>query len=150
MSQHDSDDGRPDILNTSTESTRPHSIDLTLELERQLDNESLPPSSPAPPRRSQSRPQSLDPHVLASIVTQLRTNLEEVTKERDELAHLLAEAQTNQADLKTTLDHVSEKCLRLENELAAVVDKQKDDADAVVMLRGKLEDSRCIMFLSFL
>ena len=131
---------------TSEESKRPHSIDLTLELERQLDNESLPPSSPAPPRRPQSRPQSLDPHVLASIVTQLRLNLEEVTKERDGLAHLYAEAQASQSEMKTMLDTVSEKCVRLENDLVVSIEKQKEDADAVTMLRSKLEDSRCVLY----
>ncbi|TCD68405.1 hypothetical protein EIP91_010806 [Steccherinum ochraceum] len=144
MSQHGSGDEHDDLpaLRTSFESNRPHSIDLTLELERQLDNESLPPTSPAPPRRPQSRPQSLDPHVLASIVTQLRLSLEEVTKERDELAHLFTESQASQAELKSTLEHVSEKCTKAESELAVAIDKQQEDADAVTMLRGKLEDSR--------
>ncbi|THH32374.1 hypothetical protein EUX98_g1823 [Antrodiella citrinella] len=140
MSLHDiAEDEHYDV---ASESKRPHSIDLTLELERQLDNESLPPNSPAPHLRSQSRPQSLDPHVLASIVTQLRLNVEEVTKERDELAHLYAEAQASQSEMKAALDAVSERCLALESQLAIAIEKQQEDADAVTMLRGKLEDSR--------
>ncbi|KAH8093726.1 hypothetical protein BXZ70DRAFT_897288 [Cristinia sonorae] len=142
MSHHEVDDVLHDLPRTSVDSKRPHSIDLTLELERQLDNESLPPNSPLPPHGSRSRPQSLDPNVLASIVTQLRLNLDEVTKERDTFSQLFADAQAAQAELKTTLDHVSERCIRLETDLAAAIDKQKEDADAVVMLRGKLEDSR--------
>jgi len=65
MSDHGSNHGS--IHEEQYNPNRPHSIDLTLELERQLDNESLPPNSPR-----NARPQSLDTHVLASIVTQLR------------------------------------------------------------------------------
>ena len=51
------------------DTTRPMSIDLSLELERQLEAESLP-NSPNPPR-----PQSLDVNVLVNLVTQLRLSL---------------------------------------------------------------------------
>jgi len=120
---------------------RPYSIDLTLELERELDMDSLPPASPCAPQDF-SRPQSLDPYVLASIVTQLRLDVTELTKERDELSAVLAESQACEESLKETLHYVSEKCIRLESELAAALDKNKEDADAVAMLRSKLEDSR--------
>jgi len=122
------------------QSTRPHSIDLTLELERQLEAESLPTSTAV--AAGPTRPQSLDPHVLASIVTQLRLSLVDVTKERDELASSLAEVQANQTGMKDALEHVADKCTRLEAELGAAQDKNKEDGDAITMLRGKLEDSR--------
>lgn len=119
---------------------RPHSIDLTLELERQLEAESLP-TSPAVATHP-SRPQSLDPHVLASIVTQLRISLADVSKERDELASALAEVKAGQTGMKDALEHVTEKCILLEAELEAARDKNKEDGDSITMLRGKLEDSR--------
>lgn len=119
---------------------RPHSIDLTLELEHQLDIESVP-SSPTF-SQARSRPQSLDPHILASIITQLRISLTEVTKERDDLSMMLAETQSNEASMKDALHHLADKCVRLETELAASMEKNKEDTDAIAMLRGKLEDSR--------
>lgn len=143
MSLHDSDDEGVQYVH---DYERRNSIDLTLELERQLDMESLP-TSPADPRFAIS-PQSLDPSVLASLVTQLRLSLIEVEKERDELVVKLSEANARESGLKDALDGVTEKCIHLEGELAAVVEKSKDDQDAVVMLRGKLEDSRCVANLS--
>lgn len=123
---------------------RPHSIDLSLELERELENDTASPSS---------RPQSMDPYVLASLVTQLRLNVAELAKERDELSTMLAESQACEESLKSTLHHVSDKCVRLESELSASLDKNKDDGDAISMLRSKLEDSRwviCSPFISIL
>ncbi|CAL1714933.1 unnamed protein product [Somion occarium] len=137
MSLHDHDE--PDFSYLA-KSNRPHSIDLTLELERQLDNESLP-NSPAY-HQTHSRPQSLDPHVLASIVTQLRLSVAELTRERDELSGALSEARTNENGLKETLHHVTEKCIRLETELTGAHDQHQEDTDAISMLRSKLEDSR--------
>ncbi|KAI0788808.1 hypothetical protein C8Q75DRAFT_807550 [Abortiporus biennis] len=128
-----------DFYQHHSQSNRPHSIDFSLELERELAIES--PTSPNfPPDKS--RPQSLDPHVLASLVTQLRSSLAEVTKERDDLATMLAESQSCESSLKDTLHAVSEKSARLETELNNALDKNKDDADAIAMLRSKLEDSR--------
>lgn len=116
-----------------------NSIDLTLELERQLDNESLP-TSPADPRFA-IHP---DPSVLASLVTQLRLSLTEVERERDQLKEELCETQARENSLQDALGTVSQKCTRLEDELAATVVKNQEDQDAVVMLRGKLEDSRFV------
>lgn len=121
----------------SPTSTRPHSIDLTLELERQLDNESLP-NSPAP----NGRPQSLDTHVLASIVTQLRMSLEERTKERDALSNELAETKYREDNLKEALHTVTDKCLRTEAELTNAREQHKEDEEAISMLRQKVEESR--------
>jgi len=142
MPIHDDSDTSMHSLHTSATHSRPHSIDLSLELERQLEIDSLPNSPAVTQSFKAGRPQSLDPQVLASIVTQLRLSLTEVSKERDDLTNLLAEMQAREQDLKDTLHTVSEKCLVLESELSSVTEKGKEDADAVIMLRGKLEDSR--------
>ncbi|KAJ3481153.1 hypothetical protein NLI96_g7853 [Meripilus lineatus] len=132
-------DDEPTNIN---DSARPHSIDLTLELEQQLDDESTP-SSPAFPQ-SHSRPHSLDSHVLASLVTQLRISLADTSRERDELTAMLSETQSNEASMKDALHNLAEKCVRLETELSASQEKNREDADAISMLRGKLEDSRYV------
>ncbi|KAI0641850.1 hypothetical protein C8Q79DRAFT_918225 [Trametes meyenii] len=119
------------------DSNRPTSIDLTLELERELDNESLPPTSPNPPR-----PQSLDPHVLASIVTQLRLSLADVTRERDALKDQLAQVQARDAGLHETLQHVTDKCIRVETDLENAANQRKEDEETISMLRSKVEESR--------
>jgi DNA segregation ATPase FtsK/SpoIIIE-like protein len=119
------------------------SIDLSLELERQLDDEDEPIS----PRRSSSeRPASLDPTVLASIVTQLRMNFNEATKERDELAAIVAGAHGREAELKDALQFANEKCKQLETELAEANQKIKDDEDNIKMLRSKVDESRLVRF----
>ncbi|KAI0741485.1 hypothetical protein C8Q80DRAFT_1110982 [Daedaleopsis nitida] len=119
-----------------SDTTRPTSIDLSLELERQLDAESLP-NSPNPPR-----PQSLDTNVLASIVTQLRLSLAEAHKERDALSERLLEAQTREEGMRETLEHVTEKCIRMENDLEIAANQRKEDEETIAMLRTKVEESR--------
>lgn len=114
------------------------SIDLSLELERQLEAESVP-NSPNPPR-----PQSLDPTVLATIVTHLRQSLAEITKERDTLAEKLAEAQPREEGMRDTLEHVTDKCIRMENDLEVASNRHKEDEETIAMLRSKLEESRCV------
>lgn len=142
MSLHDEEDS----AQFEHDPTRPHPTDFSLDLERQLETESIP-SSPADDRAF-SQPDSLDPQVLASIVTQLRLSLSDVTRERDDLANLLAEVQTRETGVKDALHQVSEKAIVLEGELSAALEKQKEDQDAIVMLRGKLEDSRHVHSLS--
>ena len=124
--------------NNSDTPQRPTSIDLTLELERQLEAESLP-NSPNPPR-----PQSLDGNVLASIVTQLRLSLADVTKERDGFAGKLSEVQTREQGMRETLDHVAEKCLSMEGDLEAAAIQRKEDEETIAMLRTKVEESRSV------
>ena len=113
MSTHDYID---DISQESYDSTRPHSIDLSIALEHQLEIDSLP-NSPTVARITQDHPQTLDPQVLASIVTQLRLSLETATRERDDLSTVLGEVQARESDLKNALHTVSERCLRLEGEV---------------------------------
>ncbi|TFK91743.1 hypothetical protein K466DRAFT_482138 [Polyporus arcularius HHB13444] len=135
MSATHTDTHEPQIFLMS-DSHRPSSIDLSLELERELDAESLP-NSPNPPR-----PQSLDTNVLASIVTQLRLSLAETTKERDTLAEKLAEAQTREEGMRETLEHVTDKCIRMENDLELAANQRKEDEETIAMLRSKVEESR--------
>ena len=123
------------------------SIDLTLELERQLDSESLP-TSPADPR-FHIDPLTLDSSVLSSLVTQLRLSVVEVEKERDELRARLSAAQQKGSSLEDALENASERCAVLEDQLAAAVAKCQEEQDAVLMLRGKLEDSRSVPAQSF-
>ena len=117
---------------------RPHSIDLSLELERQLEDESLP-NSPA-----NARPQSLDPHVLASIVTTLRMNLADVSKERDELAATLQKSRQREHELGEELSRVRSMQEQAEKELEIQKQKNKEDEESIAMLRSKVEESRFV------
>lgn len=125
---------------------RPHSIDLSLELEHQLNTESLP-NSPAPDSNSFKR-ESLDSHVLASIITQLRISLEKVTKERDDLFLACDEATQKQAFLQENLQIVTDRSTKLEEQLSIAYDKHKDDEEAISMLRTKVEESRSVQLYS--
>ncbi|KAF8498707.1 hypothetical protein F5888DRAFT_1691286 [Russula emetica] len=118
--------------------TRPHSYDLTLELERQLEAESLP-TSPAKPER---RPQSLDTHVLASLVTSLRVNVAELTKERDELSASLKNAHRREEDLTSEVCQLKEAQAERDIELTTLRQKVRDDEESIVLLRSKVEESR--------
>ncbi|KZT70722.1 hypothetical protein DAEQUDRAFT_638640, partial [Daedalea quercina L-15889] len=117
------------------------SIDLSLALERELEDESLP-NSPARPETRGVRPQSLDTNVLASIVTQLRISLEGITRERDSLKSQLSETKFREENLKDALESITDKCLRAEAELAAARHKHQEDEEAISMLRQKVEESR--------
>lgn len=118
--------------------TRPHSFDLTLELERQLEAESLP-TSPAKPER---RPQSLDAHVLASIVTSLRVNVAELAKERDGLSASLKDAHGREEGLISEVRQLKEAQAERDTELATLRQKVRDDEESIVLLRSKVEESR--------
>ena len=133
---------KPPTEDYSPITARPYSIDLSLELEHQLNTESLP-NSPAHDVDSFKR-QSLDPHVLASIITQLRTSLENVTKERDDLLLAWEEATQKQAFLQENLQIVTDRSTKLEEQLSIAQDKHKDDDEAISMLRTKVEESRSV------
>src|ERR1700722_9958934 len=119
------------------EARRPYSIDLALELEQQLGNE--PACSSARPT---DRPQSLDPHILANLVAQLRHTVAEVTKERDALQHMLAYVTSQSAELKDNLQFITEKCAAMEVELEEAKKRTKEDEEAIGMLRSKVDESR--------
>ncbi|KAF8159764.1 hypothetical protein B0H34DRAFT_796983 [Crassisporium funariophilum] len=137
------------------------SIDLSLELERQLNMESPPvtpgydalthPDSNEKPNRSSSpRPThakkksefSPDPDILAHIVTQLRNSVTEITKERDGLLKMLEAANTEQANTKDALQMMTEKATDAEEELTASRKKIREDEEQIVLLRAKVEESR--------
>ncbi|PBK99402.1 hypothetical protein ARMGADRAFT_958755 [Armillaria gallica] len=129
---------------SSPKAQRPFSIDLSLELERQLDMESPPvtPSYNAQTHDTRPRRESLDPQVLAHIVMQLRHSLAEMTKERDDLLQFVSGAHSKEAELKDALQAVTDKATELEEELMVARRKMKDDEDAIAMLRTKVEESR--------
>ncbi|KAJ3514718.1 hypothetical protein NLJ89_g2217 [Agrocybe chaxingu] len=135
------------------------SIDLSLELERQLAMES-PPITPGHDTtthpKAHSRTTSYasvksavggsetlpDPDVLVHIVTQLRQSLADMTKERDELIKMLAHANTQEAYTKDALQLMTEKATEAEEELTAARKKMKEDEEQIAMLRSKVEESR--------
>ena len=125
------------------------SIDLSLELERQLDMESYPPSpshiTEGHSQKDITRPttrESLDPHVLAHIIKQLRQSLLEVTKDRDELLEMVAISATHETELQDALQHMTDKATTMEVELSDARKKMQDDEDSINMLRTKVEESR--------
>jgi hypothetical protein len=120
---------------------RPYSIDLSLELERQLDDEF--PSTPA----DTTRPQSLDPQVLAHIVTNLRSSLAEATRHRDELSLLLSQIQARENDITDTLAHMTDKCSKQQEELDTAKSKAMDDENTISVLRTKVEESRYVTLI---
>jgi len=122
------------------------SIDLSLELERQLDMESYPPTPSHIPeayaQQSSTTRESMDPHILAHIIKQLRQSLTEVTKDRDELLEMVALSATHEAELQEALQHMTDKATTMEVELSDARRKIKDDEDSINMLRTKVEESR--------
>ncbi|EIW79170.1 hypothetical protein CONPUDRAFT_166958 [Coniophora puteana RWD-64-598 SS2] len=134
MSAHDS---AHDNDNASQHSKR-YSIDGALELERELENEPVSPTSGSAP----DRPQSLDPHVLASIITQLQQSVADLTRERDELSRSLNESRANEASVQESLTLITETYNQTKNELEAANTKLNDNEDAISLLRTKVEESR--------
>lgn len=121
--------------------TRPHSIDMSLELERQLEDE---PLSPLASTAAAARPVSMDPQVLSAIVTNMRQALMEVTREKDDMVEALGEAHATEAELKEALSIMSERCANLEIESQELKKKSQGDDEAISMLRSKVEESRSV------
>ena len=146
MSEHEHDQQQlrqdSDHHNDDTSKDRPHSIDMSLALEQQLQEEIsiTPPISPL----TKERPVSLDPNVLSAIVGNLRRALVEMTKERDDMVELLSETHAREAELKEALDMVSERCQTLESEVDGLRKKSQADEDSISMLRTKVEESRSV------
>lgn len=119
------------------------SIDESLELEHALNNESQPPT-PAPDKVEHEPPTigglSFDPGVLAHIITQLRTQLNQVTKERDALQRPSEEMEYSEA-----LAAMTEKATRIEEELSMSKRQNEEDANAITLLRTKVEESRSVL-----
>jgi chromosome segregation ATPase len=109
-----------------------------LELERQLESDSLP-SSPLRPTAiyDDSMHASLDPHILAHIVTQLRDSLTKMTNNRDDLITQLAESHSRIAEFKDSLALLTDRCARLESDIEVAKRQHQDDEEAITMLRSK-------------
>lgn len=137
------------MADTAAHTSNRSSIDLSLELERQLEAESLP-ATPAYPAQSKDaiNRTSLDPQVLAHIVTQLRESLTHITRERDDLIHQLAESHSREAEFKDSLALWSERCAGLEKGLEAARKKSQDDDEAISMLRSKGAQDYCCSLLN--
>ncbi|THH09723.1 hypothetical protein EW145_g1804 [Phellinidium pouzarii] len=134
---------------------RPSSIDMALNLERQLvaeheDHEYEHERGHqvdmldnwGQQEEQGTRPVSLDPLVLSGIVANLRTELARVARERDALADALAAAPSREAELREALALITERSVALESELEYFRKKSQDDEDAIQMLRNKVEESR--------
>ncbi|KAJ7257902.1 hypothetical protein B0H12DRAFT_1110541 [Mycena haematopus] len=131
---------------TPKSQNRHYSIDLSLELEHQLEMESLPPTpAPVPQHQQQDMPFKLpdiDPHVLAHIISQLRHQLADMTRERDDLVVLLNTAHTKEAELQDALSHITDKAMALDEALSEARRQTRDDTEAISLLRTKVEESR--------
>ncbi|CAK5267532.1 unnamed protein product [Mycena citricolor] len=130
-----------------------YSIDLSLELEHQLNMDSQPstpshpPPQPEPPRHrpggsSGFQMPDIDPHVLAHIISELRQQLTGMTRERDDLLALIATSATREAELQDALQHITDKAMALDEALSETKRKNKDDEEAISLLRTKVEESR--------
>ncbi|KAF9564299.1 hypothetical protein CPC08DRAFT_705472 [Agrocybe pediades] len=178
-------------LHLAAQQLAPHgrfSIDLSLELERELADMESPPvtpayttatmktardagleetGDPASSRKSHARTTSTrerhahrsesfssvvsgvasselspDPEILTHIVTQLRQSLADMTKERDDLVKMLAEANMREAETQDALQAMTDKATAAEEERSELKKKMKEDEEQIVMLRAKVEESR--------
>ena len=128
------------------------SIDLSLELERQLNLESPLPSASyedtahaakgAADSDEEQHYDKPDPDVLAHIVTHMRKSLADITKERDELVRMLANANTQDANTQDALQLMTEKATSAGEELDIARKKMREDEEQIVLLRAKVEESR--------
>ncbi len=142
-----------------------YTIDLSLELERQLmesppntsghdtsvHSHPIPDNHGAVPPTGRRKPVEgsadhgeplPDPEIMAHIVTQLRQSLTEMTKERDELVKMLAQANSQEATVKDALQLMSEKATQAEEGLGEARKKMKEDEEQIGLLRAKVEESR--------
>ncbi|KIY69235.1 hypothetical protein CYLTODRAFT_349929 [Cylindrobasidium torrendii FP15055 ss-10] len=120
---------------------RPFSIDLSLELEHQLEMEDAP-TSPTAGNGILPNPDTLDPQILSHIVVQLRQSMSDLTKERDDLVLLLSKSTSKEAELSDALQHMTEAATVLEEKYSAAKQKMHDDAESISMLRSKVDESR--------
>ncbi|KAJ6504846.1 hypothetical protein C8R47DRAFT_161776 [Mycena vitilis] len=146
-------DAPPSAIPSERNKNRHYSIDLSLELEHQLEMES-PLPTPAHNKEQQEEQQKthqarpsfqlpdIDPHVLAHIISQLRHQLADMTKERDDILVLLSAANTKEAELQDALQHITDKAMGLDEALSEARRKTRDDEEAIAMLRTKVEESR--------
>jgi predicted nucleic acid-binding Zn-ribbon protein len=65
-----------------------------------------------------------------------------MTKERDDLLVLLSHANTKEAELQDAIQHITDKAMALDAALSDAKKKNRDDEEAISMLRTKVEESR--------
>jgi uncharacterized protein YfcZ (UPF0381/DUF406 family) len=73
-----------------------------------------------------------------------------MTKERDELVKMLSHANAEEANVKDALQLMTEKATQAEEELGEAKKRMKEDEEQILLLRAKVEESRCVCFLSLL
>jgi len=108
------------------------SIDLSLELERELDALESTASDPLP----------LDPEVLSSLVSQLRRSVAELSLTRDDLVRSLGDARSRNAELRHSLDQAEEREKELQRKVDKLEEQTTADRDTINLLRQKVEESR--------
>jgi len=144
------------------------SIDLSIELERELARMESPPDTPnniglrtgdvdrevnATSQGDDNHPQTHeneesllpDPEILSHIVTQLRLSLASLTQERDTLVLLLARKTDEEASVKDALEAMVERATKAEEELVAARRNVKEGEEQIGLLRGKVEESRSVI-----
>lgn len=136
------------------------SIDLSLELERQLANMESPPVTPAfdalthhvemadasLDTEANPKDSELDPTVLSHIITTLRSSLATITAERDTLLRSLTERE----GVEEALNEMTLRATKAEDELEGARVKMREDEEQIGMLRGKVEESRFVFLLSLI
>ncbi|KLO13300.1 hypothetical protein SCHPADRAFT_928676 [Schizopora paradoxa] len=124
------------------------SIDMALELERQLHSEQDEHDAHEDDALNANQPSqaneetSPDPLILATIITNLRTELAEVIAERDSLAEIVSTTDVRESELRNALALVTGKATALEEELAVLKLKNTADEETIAVLRSKVEESR--------
>lgn len=118
---------------------RPHtrhghksSVDLALELERELDEL----------ENTASDPVSLDTQVLSSLVTQLRQSVSELTQTRDDLISSLTQTKTESADRENNLSLADEREKDLKKKIDDLEEEKRADRATINLLRQNVEESR--------
>lgn len=97
-----------------------------------------------PAETAADRRVSLDPHVLARIVENLRQDLTRVSQERDALQAAYEGAPLREKELKEALEKLTERNASLETEVDQLKRKSQEDEEQVSMLRTKVEESRYV------
>jgi hypothetical protein len=121
-----------DTQKITTQHGKKSSIDLSLELERELDALENSASDPLP----------LDPQVLSSLVSQLRRSVAELTQTRDDLVASLSNARAESAELRHTVDQAGERENELQGKVNRLEEQTQADRETINILRQKVEESR--------
>lgn len=146
MSQASAEIPDHDTPPNTTSSPNPNrsSIDLSMELERQLEAD---PDVQTPLTKQQRL--SLDPNVLVHIIMQLRESIDTLNHEKEDLVKQLTESHSRIAEFKDTISLLMERCSSLETDLDASRKKIRDDEEAIVLLRSKGKAFHPVCYMKF-